>query len=128
MIALALAAAAAAAAAAGGLGLAELPPQALPPGACLTFLWTKTPLPVRIAMIDEQTGTIRVMERGRQVDAPRTAPGTYKLGNSTLFVDLVLVNRAGLTGGNIVETGSIRRETPGADTVVVAVGGIRGCA
>ncbi len=121
MIALALLAAAT-------LGLGELPPQPMPPGKCLTFLWSKTEPPLRFAMIDEAGGFVRVVLNGRPLDAPRTAPGTYALPDgTTLYVDIILVTRAGLVDGNIVESGSVRLEAPGKDATIVPVGGIRGC-
>lgn len=108
-------------------GLGELPPQRIAAGQCLTFLWTRTEPPLRIAMVDEKARTLRLARDGRVVDAARTAPGTYQLDALTIRLDLDLEQRPGLQDGNIVKNGTISLDQPGQDSVVMAVGGIRGC-
>lgn len=113
--------------AAGAFGLGELPAQQMAPGQCLTFLWTRTDPPLRIAMIDETARVIRLQRNGRVVDALRIGPGTYGLGDLTLRLDLDLESRQGLKDGNIVTGGTITVEQDGTDSVVMSVAGIRGC-
>lgn len=113
---------------AAAFGLTELPQQRLDVGQCLTFLWTRTEPTVRIAMIDEKAGTIRLMRNGQLADAPRIAPGRYQLDALTVRLDLDLEQPGGLTDGSIIRQGSISLDQPGAESVVIPVGGIRGCA
>lgn len=113
--------------AAGAFELGELPPQRMAAGQCLTFLWTRTQPPVRIAMIDEAARAVKVQRAGRVEEAPRIRPGTYQLGDITLRLDLDLESRQGLKDGNIVSSGTVTLEQAGADSVVMPVAGIRGC-
>jgi hypothetical protein len=115
--------------AAGLLGLTELPPQAAAPGRCRTFLWTRTETPVRIAMIDETSQTMR-MRKGKQMfDIAQFAPGEYGGHGYKVSVRLEFASGGQIQNGAIIESGSMRIEqtTPGGEAIVVPVGGMRGC-
>jgi hypothetical protein len=115
--------------AAGLLGLSELPPQAAAPGRCRTFLWTRTETPVRIAMIDETSQTMR-MRKGKQMfDIAQFAPGEYGGHGYKVSVRLEFARGGQIQNGAIIESGSMRIEqtTPGGEAIVLPVGGMRGC-
>lgn len=109
------------------LGLSELPPQKLVRGRCVTFLWTRTETPVRIAMVDEMARTMR-LNRGRQmVDIAQQAPNFYAGHGYMVTLTLGFTEREGLAGGTLVDGGVMRIEVPSGEAVVVPVGGMRAC-
>jgi hypothetical protein len=117
------------AAAASLLGLTELPPQAQAPGRCRTFLWTRTDAPMRIAMIDESSQTMR-MRKGKQMfDIAAIAPGQFGGHGYRVSVTLAFAANSQIQNGQIIESGAMRIEQlqDGGETVVVPVGGMRGC-
>jgi hypothetical protein len=124
---------AAAALAASLLGLTELPPQAAAPGRCRVFLWTRTEAPIRIAMIDESSQTMRMQKgtgRGKQMfDIAQFAPGQFGGHGYQVSVRLEFSTNNQIQNGAVIESGSMRIEQTGGtgDSVVVPVGGMRGC-
>lgn len=111
------------------LGLTELPPQAAAPGRCRVFLWTRTEAPIRIAMIDETSQTMR-MRKGKQMfDIAQFAPGEFGGHGYKVSVRLEFASGGQIQNGAIIESGSMRIEqtTPGGEAIVVPVGGMRGC-
>ena len=111
------------------LGLTELPPQAAAPGRCRIFLWTRTEAPIRIAMIDETSQTMR-MRKGKQMfDIAQFAPGEFGGHGYRVSVRLEFAPGNQIQNGAIIESGSMRVEqtTPGGEAMVVPVGGIKGC-
>lgn len=115
------------------LGLTELPPQPPAPGRCRTFLWTRTEAPIRIAMIDETSQTMRMQKgtgRSRQMfDIAQFAPGEFGGHGYKVAVRLEFASGSQIQNGAIIESGSMRIEATGgsAEAVVVPVGGMRGC-
>lgn len=111
------------------LGLTELPPQPAAPGRCRTFLWTRTEAPIRIAMIDETSQTMR-MRKGKQMfDIAQFAPGEFGGHGYRVAVRLEFATGGQIQNGAIIESGSMRIEqtSGGSEAVVVPVGGMRGC-
>ncbi len=109
------------------MGLTELPPQRLVPGRCVTFLWTRTEAPVRLAMLDETAQTMR-LRRGRQMfDIAQQSPGFFAGHGYRVTVSLDFGERQQIVGGNIVESGAMRIELDGGEGLVVPVGGMRAC-
>lgn len=111
------------------LGLTELPPQAAAPGRCRIFLWTRTEAPIRIAMIDETSQTMR-MRKGKQMfDIAQFAPGEFGGHGYRVAVRLEFANGSQIQNGAVIESGSMRIEqtTQGGEAIVVPVGGMRGC-
>jgi hypothetical protein len=109
------------------LGLTELPQQRLTPGRCVTFLWTRTEAPVRLAMLDETAQTMR-LRRGRQMfDIARQGADFYAGHGYRVTVTLDYGQGQQIQGGNIVESGAMRIEADEGDAVVVPVGGMRAC-
>ncbi|WP_448581076.1 hypothetical protein [Thermaurantiacus sp.] len=114
--------------AAATLGLAELPPQALPPGSgCAIFLWTRGEPPRRIAMLAESRQTLRLMLDGRETELPRLPePGAYGNASVQALLDLRLAAEPSLPAATMV-TGVLRLERAGGDELAIAVGGLRAC-
>ena len=109
------------------LGLTELPPQKAEPGRCRVFLWTRTEQPLRIAMIDESTRTMR-MRKGKQMfDIAEYAPGQYGGHGYTVLVNLDFADGNAIQNGQIIRSGSMRLEQQGGETMSVPVGGMRAC-
>jgi len=109
------------------LPLSELPTQKLSPGRCVTFLWTRTEPPLRIAMTDETARTLRVVHAGKLLDLAATGPMSYASSQLAISLDLDIQEREGMTDGAIINQGSLRLDEPGKDSIVVPVGGIRAC-
>lgn len=115
------------------MGLTELPPQPEAPGRCRVFLWTRTEAPMRIAMIDESSQTMRLQKgtgRGKQMfDIAQYAPGQFGGHGYQLSVQLQFSSSGQIQNGAIIESGSMRIEQAGGggDSIVVPVGGMRGC-
>ncbi len=115
------------------MGLTELPPQPAAPGRCRTFLWTRTEAPIRIAMIDETSQTMRMQKgtgRGKQMfDIAQFAPGQFGGHGYKVSVRLEFATGGQIQNGAIIESGSMRIEQTdgGAEAIVVPVGGMRGC-
>lgn len=110
--------------------LEELPTQQAMPGRCVIFLWTRNDPPLRVAMIDESAGTLRLKMNGKQQDLTRpdvTRPTRYAMAGMAITLDLDLEQRAGMAGGAVIEQGSMRLEQADRDGFVVPVGGIRAC-
>jgi hypothetical protein len=114
------------AAAVAALPFQELPAQKPEPGRCVLFLWTRAEPPLRIAMIDEKARVLRVRIGGRQRDLPQSASGHYADADFAVTLDLDMGERQGLAGA-VVEQGALTLDRPGADTMVVSVGGLRAC-
>ena len=111
------------------LGLTELPPQAAAPGRCRIFLWTRTEAPIRIAMIDETSQTMR-MRKGKQMfDIAQFAPGEFGGHGYRVAVRLEFASGSQIQNGAVIESGSMRIEqtTQGGEAIVVPGGGMRGC-
>lgn len=115
------------------MGLTELPPQAAAPGRCRVFLWTRSEPPLRIAMIDETARTMR-LARGKQLlDLAETPPGVYGGHGYRIAANLAFAQGGQIQNGQIIESGALRIEqldasgAPAGDTLVVPVGGMRGC-
>ena len=109
------------------LGLTQLPEQKLIPGRCVAFLWTRSETPVRIAMVDESAQFLR-LARGRQIlDIARVSPGIYAGHGMTVTLNLEFAERQGLTDGSLVESGVMRFDRPGQDSIALPVGGMRAC-
>lgn len=110
------------------LPLGELPPQPLPKGSgCAVFLWTRSDPPLRIAMLSERTGRLKLVLGRREVELPRLeGPDTY--GNRTVRVTLDLsLDAATPLGAGAFVGGVMRVERAGEDELALAVGGLRAC-
>ncbi|MFA7440037.1 MAG: hypothetical protein WCZ66_03615 [Sphingomonadaceae bacterium] len=110
-----------------GLPLEELPQQKLESGRCVAFLWTRTTPPLRVAMIDEATSSLRIRKDSKQRDLPHSQPGYYRASDISIRVDLDFAPGSTIPNGEIIRQGAIRIEQPGKDTLVMPVGGVRAC-
>jgi hypothetical protein len=111
------------------MGLTELPPQEAAPGRCRVFLWTRTEAPIRIAMIDESSQTMR-MRKGKQMfDIAQFAPGQFGGHGFRVTVQLEFASGGQIQNGAVIESGSMRIEdaSGSGEAIVVPVGGMRGC-
>ncbi|MGQ5702427.1 hypothetical protein ACUJ46_10295 [Sandaracinobacteroides sp. A072] len=109
------------------LGLGEIPPQKMASGRCVTFLWTRSEPQIRIAMVDESVGVLRMRRNGRVIDLRQTAPTRYAGHGLNVTVSVDYEQREGLSAGAVVESGALRVEAEGRDAIVVPVGGMRAC-
>lgn len=109
------------------MGLTELPAQKLAAGRCVTFLWTRTETPVRIAMLDEAAQTMRLNKGKQMMDIARIAPSRYAGYGYDITVTLEYSDRRGLANGSVVDAGAMRIEMQGQDAMVLPVGGMRAC-
>lgn len=111
------------------MGLTELPPQKAEPGRCRIFLWTRTEAPLRIAMIDETSKTMR-MRKGKQMfDINEISPGQFGGHGYTVTVNLEFAEGNAIQGGNLIRSGSMRLEQlgEGGQILSLPVGGMRAC-
>ena len=109
------------------LDLGELPQQTLQSGHCVTFLWTRTEPPRRVAMADETARTLRIVRGRKSLDLASAGQGLYAIEGLSITLDLDIADREGVTNGAIINQGAMRVEEAGKDSVVVPVGGIRAC-
>jgi hypothetical protein len=124
---------AAAAAAAGMLGLADLPPQPAAPGRCRIFLWAKTEMPFRIAMVDESAQTLRLRKGKQMFDIAQFAPGEFGGHGYRVALRLEFASGGQIRNGQLISSGSMRIEQLNAsggsagESISVPVGGMRAC-
>ncbi|OQW46012.1 MAG: hypothetical protein A4S16_12075 [Proteobacteria bacterium SG_bin6] len=122
-----------------GLPIGAIPPQELPATGCAAFLWTNTTNRALIAMASADPARIRFAPAGTLTDLVRTAQqgggnygfathSDYAGGDYQLSLDIEIVERGDLSQGAVIPAGSLRIEKTGADTVIVPVVGIIGCA
>jgi hypothetical protein len=114
--------------------------QALPARGCAAYLWSRGPTPALVAMVSADPATLRMALGPKAQDYPRTAQTggdagfgfaattEYRAGEVTARVELVLAPRSDLSGGAVVTDATLTLERPGADTAVLPVGGLVGCA
>ena len=114
--------------------------QALPTRGCAAYLWSRGPTPALVAMVSAEPASLRMALGPKAQDFPRSAQTggeagfgfaaitEYRADGVTARVDLVLAPRADLSGGAVVTDATLTVERPGADTAVLPVGGLVGCA
>ena len=119
--------------------LGALPRQALPPGSCAAFLWSRAEQPQLVAAVQRDPGSLRLSLDGKQVDLPRTgaegatargfaALGRYGAGDVSATLELVAAERPDLADGALVQQATLTLTRAGQDTLVVPLGGLIGCA
>ncbi len=122
-----------------GLPIGGIPKQELPAQGCATFLWTATQSRILVAMMTTDPARIRFAPDGRLVDLVRIGqqgPGDfgflshsdYAGGALKVSVDMEIETRGDLVQGGIARNATLRIDREGADTVIVPVVGIIGCA
>lgn len=121
-----------------GLPIGSIPQQALPAKGCAAFLWTRGPSHAMVAMAVADPAAIRLTIDGKVQDFARTAQvgaggfgfaqsNEYRGGDVTAILDLAIAPEA-IPGGAKVGDATLRIDRLGQDTIVVAVGGLIGCA
>jgi hypothetical protein len=115
-----------------------LPRQALPASGCAAFLWSRDDRRL-VAMAIADPAGLRLSFGGKPADYPRTTQvgvggfgfaGTtgYRLGATTATLDLTIAARGDLADGAAVPEATLTIARDGADTLVLPVAGLIGCA
>jgi len=114
--------------------------QALPAKGCAAFLWDRGSSPALVAMATADPATLRLSIDGKPVDLPRAGQGgdaagygfarrtEYRLATVTARLELTVTARPDLTQGAAITDATLTVERSGADSVVLPVGGLVGCA
>lgn len=122
-----------------GLPIGAIPKQELPQHGCATFLWTATQTRALVAMMTSDPARIRFAPDGKPLDLVRTAQTgagdfgfldhtDYAGGALKVSVDMEIVTRSDLQQGGLAQNATLRIDREGADTIIVPVVGIIGCA
>lgn len=122
-----------------GLPIAGLPRQALPVRGCAAYLFTGGKTRTLVAMAQADPPMLRMAMDGAVADYARglqagTAgfgfAGTteYRAGDVTATLDLTVQTRRELSQGAVVDSGTLRIDRPGKDSIVLPVAGLIGCA
>jgi hypothetical protein len=122
-----------------GLPIAGLPRQSLPVQGCAAYLFSGGKTRALVAMASAEPATLRFSLDGTTADYARgTQTGTagfgfaatteYRGGDVTATLDLTLQSRRDLSQGAVVDSGTLRIDRPGKDTIVLPVAGLIGCA
>lgn len=122
------------------LPLGALPKQDLKPGECAIFLWKAGQGARLLLAARANPPQARVLLDGKMVDLPRLPPtgaavpiqgqdphARYGNGRVTLRLDLVIEERAGLTRGALIPSGSLAFNRQGGEEIIVPVRGMLGC-
>ncbi|MFN3520401.1 MAG: hypothetical protein ACK4YT_13220 [Sphingomonas sp.] len=122
-----------------GLPLAALPPQSLPTQGCAAYLFTAGQGRALVGMASAAPGTLRLALDGRVADYARqnqtgsagfgfATTTTYHSADVTATLDLAVQTRRDLSQGAVVDSGTLRIDRTGHDTVILPVAGLIGCA
>ena len=112
--------------------------QALPPGGCAAFLWSRAEQPQLVAMVGAEPGTLRVRLGDKALTLPRTgaegvavrglaATSRYAGEGVSATVALTAAERPDLADGALVPEATLTVEQAGQDTIVAPLGGMIGC-
>ena len=122
-------------AAVSALGLAELPPQVLPPNSCALFLWDRAS-EQRVVMAVAAPAQIKLVRGGKTLVLPQMdsegapvlgfAPHA-RYGDAALMVGLDLEIVASEAGGAVVRNGAVTVTEADGSAVVAPVAGLVGC-
>lgn len=122
-----------------GLPIAGLPRQALPARGCAAYLFSGGKTRTLVAMASAESATLRFSLDGTPADYARgmqtgtagfgfAATTEYRGGDVTATLDLTVQSRRDLSQGAVVDSGTLRIDRPGKDTIVLPVAGLIGCA
>ncbi|GGB32457.1 hypothetical protein GCM10011380_22330 [Sphingomonas metalli] len=115
-----------------------LGPQSMPQQGCAAFLWSVADRKL-VAVATASSGTLRLSLGGRVADLPRNATSgttgfgfasttSYAAQGVTATLTMTVSSQAELTDGGLVQQATLTLERPGADAVMIPVGGLVGCA
>lgn len=115
-----------------------LPRQALPATGCAAYLWSRDDRRL-VAVATADPASLRLSLGGMVVDVARTAQSgtggfgfagttTYRSGDTSATLDLTIATQADLTAGATVPEATLTIGRDGADTLVLPVAGMIGCA
>lgn len=122
-----------------GLPIGALPKQDLPAKGCAAYLWTRGPSQALIAMAVADPATIRLTIDGKVQDFALSAQNgaggygfsktnEYRGGDVTATLDMTIGADSNLASGARITDATLRIDRPGKDTLVLAAGGLVGCA
>lgn len=122
-----------------GLPIGGLERQAIPAQGCAAYLFSTGKTRTLVAMASAAPGTLRLALDGTPADYARgTQAGSvgygfgatteYRGGDVSATLDLTIQTRKDLTQGAVVDSGTLRIDRPGRDTIVLPVAGLIGCA
>ncbi|WBH16915.1 hypothetical protein [Sphingomonas radiodurans] len=122
-----------------GLPIAGLPRQSLPARGCAAYLFSGGKTRTLIAVASAEAATLRLALDGTATDYARgTQTGTaglgfatttqYVGGDVTATLDVTIQTRRDLTQGAVIDSGTLRIDRPGKDTMVLPIAGLIGCA
>ena len=112
--------------------------QALPERGCAAYLWSVSDRRL-VAMASADPAELRVSLGGRVLDAARESQSgvggfgfagatSYRYGDLSMTLQLTIQARADLADGATAPAGTLTIARAGADTVVLPVAGLIGCA
>jgi hypothetical protein len=114
--------------------------QALPARGCAAYLWSRGPTPELIGMAQADPALIRLSVDGKAADHPRSGQSggdagfgfarvnEYRVGGGSATLELTITARPDLSQGAMVTDATLTLRRPGAEEVVLPVGGLLGCA
>ena len=122
-----------------GLPIAGLPRQAMPTQGCAAYLFSNGKTRTLVAMARAEPPTLRMAIDGTTADYSRgvqmgtagfgfAATTEYRAGDVTATLDLTVQTRRDLSQGAVVDSGTLRIDRPGKDSIVLPVAGLIGCA
>ena len=122
-----------------GLPIGAIPQQQLPASGCAAYLWSDGKTHALVAMASADPAQLRLSIDGKIADYARAQQSgaggfgfggktIYRSGDVTAILDMTIQQRAALSDGAMVPAGTITIERSGRDTIVLAVGGLIGCA
>jgi hypothetical protein len=121
-----------------GLPIAGLARQSMPAQGCAAYLFSGGKTRTLVAVASAAAGTLRLAVEGPPADYARgTQVGSvgyglgatteYRGGDVTATLDLTVQTRKDLTQGAVVDSGTLRIDRPGKDSIVMPVAGLIGC-
>lgn len=123
-----------------GLPLGGLVPQSLPSKGCAAYLFSTGRTRTLAAVAQGEGGSLRISLDGRVADLPRVTQGAvgggygfttdaaYRAGDVTATLQMTIVERPDLRQGGGVPDATLRIDRPGADTLILPLAGLIGCA
>ena len=119
-------------------GLGFLPPQGPPSAGCGLYLYVVGEARLLVLAADSSTGTAQIMVDGAVMTlslatfdgAPKTGFSPrmrYAVEGNAVDLDLAIDGRTDMTQGAAIESGSMRFDRTGADSVAFPVQGLIAC-
>lgn len=122
-----------------GLPIAGLPPQSLPAEGCAAYLFTAGKTRTLVAVASATPALLRIALDGNAADYARgvqvgtagfgfAASTEYRAHDIVVTLDFTVQTRKDLSQGAVVDSGTLRIDRTGKDSIVLPVAGLIGCA